>query len=109
MHAWRRYPDGAGFRRFHSSGNHWLIWLIGVAGRLVNNCVKYRCGSMPCRRQVLVQLERIAAIWPPRSLFTNKLFFQLCGAPHNRKNWMFARHDKSAQGHAILWSLIANA
>jgi transposase len=26
-----------------------------------------------------------------------------------RKNWMFAGHDESAQGHAVLWSLIANA
>jgi transposase len=26
-----------------------------------------------------------------------------------RKNWMFCGHDESAQGHAILWSLIASA
>jgi transposase len=26
-----------------------------------------------------------------------------------RKNWMFAGHDESAMGHAILWSLIASA
>ena len=25
-----------------------------------------------------------------------------------RKNWLFAGHDESAQGHAILWSLIAS-
>ncbi|MGD0462132.1 MAG: hypothetical protein ABSB74_06560 [Tepidisphaeraceae bacterium] len=36
-----RYPDGGGFRRFQSSGNHWLIWLVGVAGRFVSNCVRY--------------------------------------------------------------------
>jgi hypothetical protein len=26
-----------------------------------------------------------------------------------RKNWLFSGHDESAQGHAILWSLIACA
>ena len=26
-----------------------------------------------------------------------------------RKNWLFSGHDESAQGHAILWSLIASA
>ena len=26
-----------------------------------------------------------------------------------RKNWLFAGHDESAQGHAVLWSLIASA
>jgi len=26
-----------------------------------------------------------------------------------RKNWQFAGHDESAQGHAVLWSLIASA
>ncbi len=26
-----------------------------------------------------------------------------------RKNWMFAGHDESAQGQAVLWSLIASA
>ena len=26
-----------------------------------------------------------------------------------RKNWKFTGHDESAQGHAILWSLIASA
>jgi hypothetical protein len=34
-----RYSAGDGFRRFHSSGNHWLIWLIGEAGKFVSNCV----------------------------------------------------------------------
>jgi len=30
-------------------------------------------------------------------------------AEHNRKNWLFAGHDESAQNHAVLWSLIASA
>ena len=34
---------------------------------------------------------------------------RLCGDQHNRKNWLFSAHDESAQGHAILWSLIASA
>jgi hypothetical protein len=40
VHASHRYPDGVGFRGFQSSGNHWLIWLIDVAGWLLGNCVK---------------------------------------------------------------------
>ena len=35
-----RYPEGDEFWRFHSSGNHWPIWLIAVAGRFVSNCVR---------------------------------------------------------------------
>jgi len=31
------YPDGDGFRRIQSSGNHWLIRLIGVTGRFVSS------------------------------------------------------------------------
>jgi hypothetical protein len=61
LHWLAYYSDGAGFRRRHCSGSHWLIWLIGVAGKFAINYVKYRCGSMPCRRQVLVRLDRIAA------------------------------------------------
>jgi transposase len=26
-----------------------------------------------------------------------------------RKNWLLSGHDESAQGHAVLWSLIASA
>jgi hypothetical protein len=38
MHAPHRvYTDRAGFRLFQLSGNDWLIWLIGVAGRFVSN------------------------------------------------------------------------
>ena len=40
MHSRRRYPDSAGFRRFHSSANHWLIWLTGVAGKFVNKSTR---------------------------------------------------------------------
>jgi hypothetical protein len=75
----RFYPDGDGFCCFQLSGNHWLIWLIGVAGRFVRSWVKYRCGSMSCRRHVLVMLLRIAAVAPPRSFPTNRLFLRLCG------------------------------
>jgi hypothetical protein len=35
-----RYPVGGRFRRVHSSGNRWLIWLIGVACKLVSSHVK---------------------------------------------------------------------
>ena len=56
-----------------------------------------------------VGLDRIAAVWPPRSLPTNREFVRLCRALHYRKSWLFSGHDESAQGHAILWSLIASA
>ena len=31
------YTIDARFRRFRPSGNHWLIWLIGVASRFVRS------------------------------------------------------------------------
>jgi hypothetical protein len=58
---------------------------------------------MPCRRQVLVRLERIAAVWPPRSLPTNKEFFRLAPAlPHDplrecpNSCGIFLNYDKEA-------------
>jgi hypothetical protein len=45
IHAQRRlYAAGAGFCRCQSSGNHWPIWLIGVAGRFVSSCVRVTLG-----------------------------------------------------------------
>jgi IS66 C-terminal element len=60
---------------------------------------------MLCRRQVLVKLERIAAVCPPRSLPTNRLFLRLCGAPHNRKNSLFVGNERGGQTAAILSGL----
>jgi hypothetical protein len=33
----KSYPEGAEFLNFHWSGNHSLIWLMGVAGKFVSN------------------------------------------------------------------------
>jgi hypothetical protein len=40
VHTPRRYRDGDGFCRFQVSGTHRLIWLIGVAGKFVSNCIR---------------------------------------------------------------------
>ena len=82
---------------------------MGVAGRLVSNCVRYRCGSTPWRRQVLVSELRTAAVRPPRALPTNSGFFRLCRARHSRNNWLFAGNDAAGASHARLWTLIASA
>jgi hypothetical protein len=34
---------------------------------------------------------------------------RLCGAPHNRKNWLFAGNDAFGGHYATLYSLIASA
>ncbi len=53
------------WRCFHWSGNHAVSWPRGVDGRLTSGCVRYSCGSMALRRQVLVRLAKIAAVRPP--------------------------------------------
>ncbi|MGD0139885.1 MAG: transposase domain-containing protein [Tepidisphaeraceae bacterium] len=60
---------------------------------------------MLCRRQVLVKLLRIAAVAPPRSFPTNKLFLRLCRDQHNRKNSLFVGNERGGQTAAILSSL----
>ncbi len=34
---YHKWAAGAGFRRFHSSGNHCSIWPIGIVGRFVDS------------------------------------------------------------------------
>ncbi len=34
---------------------------------------------------------------------------RLCGAPHNRKNWLFAGSDEGGERAAVLYSLIESA
>ena len=60
---------------FHWSGSQASSSLNFVCGRFINSWVRYSCGSIWCRRQVLVRLDRIAAVRPPRGLPTNKEFF----------------------------------
>ena len=76
-------PGGASYW----SGSQASSSLNFVCGRFINSWVRYSCGSIWCRRQVLVRLARIAAVRPPRGLPTNKEFFR--AAPHDCH---FARH-----------------
>src|SRR6266481_5316184 len=38
----------------------------GHEGRFISSCMKWSCGSISCRRQLLVKLAKIAAVRPPR-------------------------------------------
>ena len=49
---------------------------MGVEGRLASNCVWYNSALISWRRQVLVMLARMAAVWPPRTDPTNRKFFR---------------------------------
>jgi hypothetical protein len=71
------YAQETVFRHFQRSGVHCPSWLMDVAGRFVSSCIRYCCGSTRCRRHVPLRLERIAAVWPPCSLPTNRELLRL--------------------------------
>jgi len=51
----------------------------------------------------------MAARWPASSLQANNHAFRLCGAPHNRKNWLFAGTRAAGERAAAITSLIQSA
>ena len=66
--------------------------LMRTAGKLINNCVRYSCGSTSWRRQVLVRLARMAAVLPPRGLPTNNEFLPCWRWPEQLlRPWMRPR------------------
>ena len=50
-----------------------------------------------------------AAVVPPTSLPMTPQLFRLCGAPHNRKNWLFVGGDGGLASAAVLMSLCVSA
>src|SRR6266481_5054536 len=48
----------------------------GHEGRFISSWMKQSCGSISCRRQLLVKLARIAAVRPPRGFPTNSEFLR---------------------------------
>ena len=55
------------------------------------------------------KIEAMAATSGPAcSLSICNQFLRLCGAPHNRKNFMFFGSEEAGQGNAVVYTLIAN-
>ena len=52
------------------------------------------------------RLIRIDALFPPPR-WKKGLLFRLCGAPHNRKNWLFCWTEAGAKYVGIVQSLLA--
>ncbi|MDC0678992.1 transposase domain-containing protein [Sorangium sp. wiwo2] len=53
--------------------------------------------------------ERMVAFHSAPSLLPTKIqFFLLCGAPHNRKNYLFAGSDKGAKRLAIGYTIFGS-
>src|SRR5438105_2085038 len=74
--AWFKASVRAAWWSFHWSGSQASSSLNFVCGKFINSCVRYSCGSIWCRRQVLVKLARIANVRPPRGLPTKREFFR---------------------------------
>jgi hypothetical protein len=52
------------------------------------------------------KLKCIHNAFAPSTDVQNIKFFFLCGAPHNRKKWLFSGSPSGAKAAAILYSLI---
>ena len=64
---------------------------------------------MPLSFALSIKLYATAAQRPPSSLPTNKKFFLLCVARHNRKNFLFVGSEEGGQRAAVAYSLIESA
>ena len=62
-------------RCFHRFGSQSVSRRWGRPGKFTSSCVRYNCGSMSCRRHVLVKLARIAAVRPRARCRRTKNFF----------------------------------
>jgi hypothetical protein len=52
---------------------------------------------------------RIAPRSPAPASPKNNQFFLLCGAPHNKKNWLFIGHPDAGWRSAVIYSLLITA
>jgi hypothetical protein len=58
---------------------------------------------------VITRLKRTVAVSPPPSAWKNIQFLRLCGAPHNRKNWLFFQTEGGGETAVVLLSLVMTA
>ncbi len=61
------------------------------------------------RRQLSMSEAIHAQASAPSSQPANRAFFLLCGALHNRKNWLFAGSDAGGERAAVFYTLIRSA
>src|SRR5262249_34388818 len=86
------------------SGSSSATLAAGWVGSRPSTSRRYPNESIPCRWQEAITLNRTAAVCPPLSLPANSQFLRLCGAPHNRKNWLTVGSPRGGQAAAVLFS-----